>query len=720
MKLRLILVFFLFGISTFLTAQIRNIDSISTALKQHPQIDTTRVKLLNTLAFSYRNYLPDSSFFFATQSYVLAKDLNDKKGEADALKILAIVDFINGNFSNAFNKNKEALSIYAQIHDLEGYSRVLNNMATIKQNKGNYEEALAYHKQSLVISELLQNFNMMALSYSNMGIIYSILGMYVEALDYQLKSLNINEKLNDITQKSLAYSNIAHLYYHTNRPDLSKQFCFKAMTIQQKEGNFVGLFTSNILLGNISKDKKEYSYAHHYFQSAHKIAERLNDKPAIVLSLSNIGETLIEEQKYKDAEAYFQESMDLLKGIDDKEALTYNQCGLGIIYLHTNRVSKAIDYLQRSYQLALQQNYKKCILEAAKGLAKAYESVHDFEKTAFYLKQTIAYNDSILNEEIGKQFAEKIYNYELEKKQDEISLLEKEQIIQKQNADNSNLLNLWMGSGLLLIIVFSIILVGSYREIRKDHVLIQEQKAAIEIQTEELRTLNKMKDKILSVLSHDLKGPMNALSMLMYLMDENAISAGELTDFKSRINNQLSSLNLALNNLLLWSHSQLNNKKTAPKETIALQPVIEQNINLLKESAFQKNITINFHPTQPFSVVADSSQTEIIVRNLLSNAIKYTHKSGTIDIKIEDTGHFIKTSIADTGIGIDQDLALQLFSNKYQSRAGTEGEKGTGLGLLLCKDFVEQNHGTIEVSSTPGIGSTFAFTLPKAPNQINN
>lgn len=167
-----------------------------------------------------------------------------------------------------------------------------------------------------------------------------------------------------------------------------------------------------------------------------------------------------------------------------------------------------------------------------------------------------------------------------------------------------------------------------------------------------------------------------------------------------------------LENLLNWSRSQRNEIVCSPK-MIILNELIIQNISLLSVEASKKSIEMQFNEKVNYEVYADYDMINLVVRNLLSNAIKFTHPQGLITITLSQLNNFVEVTVEDNGVGMSQEIADNLFiDSKFHSTYGTNKEKGTGLGLVLCKDFVIRNGGTIRVESLLGVGSKFIFSVP--------
>jgi PAS domain S-box-containing protein len=232
---------------------------------------------------------------------------------------------------------------------------------------------------------------------------------------------------------------------------------------------------------------------------------------------------------------------------------------------------------------------------------------------------------------------------------------------------------------------------------------------------EDLRHLNDTKDKFFSIIAHDLKSPFQGFLGLTKSFAENAGSypAQELAELSNAMHQAADNLFNMLNNLLEWAQMQKGAMSFQPKE-LSLSDLVAENVELIKGRSLQKGIAIINAASGPYYVCADEKMINSILLNLLSNAIKFTHRNGTVTIsagKIMD--QMIEVAICDNGIGMQKSVVDKLFKiDEKTGRKGLDGELSTGLGLLLCKEFVEKNKGKIWAKSEEGVGSTFYFTLP--------
>lgn len=252
--------------------------------------------------------------------------------------------------------------------------------------------------------------------------------------------------------------------------------------------------------------------------------------------------------------------------------------------------------------------------------------------------------------------------------------------------------------------------------------VIENQKTELENQNRELKRIagelkqaNDSKDKFFSIVAHDLRSPFNAILGFTELLseDEKLMADENNNEIIRALRSSAVSYYRLLENLLEWSRAQRGLIEFKPMH-LQLRPLIKECLDVVNESAERKNISIVMEINGNTTVFADENMISTVVRNLLYNAIKFTYPGGNIIINSKENDGIVSISVADTGIGMSEELVAKLFNqNEKTNRSGTDGEPSTGLGLLLCKDFVDRHNGTIQVKSKPGNGSVFIFTIGK-------
>jgi signal transduction histidine kinase len=243
---------------------------------------------------------------------------------------------------------------------------------------------------------------------------------------------------------------------------------------------------------------------------------------------------------------------------------------------------------------------------------------------------------------------------------------------------------------------------------------IEEQNKLIVSKNQELNELNRTKDKFFSIIGHDLGNQFNIILGFLEVLvsDFKKLDSGKVEQHLTNIYNSSKQAFNLLENLLTWARMQTNRIHYNPEKFI-LSKKMNESLELLSGASTKKNIQIEVFSEEEIAVYADINMFSTVFRNLVANAIKFTHENGKISIKIRKKDNFCEICVIDNGVGISHEDVQKIFriDSKHKT-VGTSGEKGTGLGLVLCKDFVEKNGGQISVKSTVGEGSEFCFTLP--------
>jgi len=253
------------------------------------------------------------------------------------------------------------------------------------------------------------------------------------------------------------------------------------------------------------------------------------------------------------------------------------------------------------------------------------------------------------------------------------------------------------------------------RQQKKLEKLVEQRTRELKTTNDELESANEAKNKFFTIIAHDLKSPFNSMIGFsdILLSDWEQMNEDEKLEILQLLKTTTEDTYQLLVNLLEWSRVQKKQIEYNPDQINFLQ-LSDACVKQLKADAFLKNIRFFVHVPPGLSVYADPNMLHTVVRNLFSNAIKFTPKNGQIKITAYDHGSYVECCVADTGVGMSKQEAENLFKLQYRnSTKGTEGETGTGLGLVLCHEFIKKHNGKFTVTSVPDKGTTFCFTLPK-------
>lgn len=261
--------------------------------------------------------------------------------------------------------------------------------------------------------------------------------------------------------------------------------------------------------------------------------------------------------------------------------------------------------------------------------------------------------------------------------------------------------------GVLVFLIFQVYLLSSHYAESYSNL-----EKLVEERTDELMTANTVKDRLLSVVSHDIKSPLNSLRGILQMYNSKAITKDEFDHFSRHLEDDLNTTTILVENILYWTASQLKGIQLR-EEAFDLHTVVEENVRLFKTAAAGKKISLSHNTPKNCIITSDKNIVNLVVRNLLANALKFSFEGGTIQILTLRLEKEIHIKVKDTGIGMDQATVEALSEPvKAVSRMGTKDEKGTGLGISLCKEYLEKAGGELHIESVKGQGSTFTIKLP--------
>jgi signal transduction histidine kinase len=389
------------------------------------------------------------------------------------------------------------------------------------------------------------------------------------------------------------------------------------------------------------------------------------------------------------------------------------------IYNATGRFDDALRFARKCIALSDSIGVMDAETRAFKALVNTYQLKHQYLKALSYQKKYNEIRDSLEN--IAKLKTIKLVQnyYELNARINTVNMMEANDRINKAEIKSQHEMIRALMVSLVIVII---ILTGIYyfykqkkllsSKLQDQHKALLNQKQIIEAQTANLQKVSDLKDKLFAVIGHDLRSPVANLSNIIEMFEDDYLTAAEVHDLMKNINPAVKAVQLTLSNLVGWAGSQIKgiNVKASNVDIFLLGVEMEQTFI----PALQvKNLEFinNAYPGR--GAVADENHLKVILRNLISNAIKFTPNNGAITLGTAIENNELIISVQDSGKGMSEEEVKKLFFiNTHFSQSGTSGEKGTGIGLLLCKELVELNGGQLRVQSQPGKGSTFYFNLP--------
>ncbi|WP_165370482.1 ATP-binding protein [Hymenobacter persicinus] len=464
-------------------------------------------------------------------------------------------------------------------------------------------------------------------------------------------------------------------------------------------------------VGLAHREQRQYSRALYYLRQALRHGQQQHDSTRIREALAGMGGVYQAVGNQELALRFYEQALEHLQPRAAPEIQVELLQRLAATQLTTGQVTAAEQLLQKALPLARRSASKALLSSLYHQLADLYRGQGRYAQSLAALTRYAGLQDTVFAEERAAQVAEMQTRYETEKKERAIQLLTKDRQLQRANLQRQMLVRNVLGVGILLLLALAAGLYWSRRQQARINRLLQRKNAAISRQKEQLAHLNNTKDTLFSVISHDLRSPLSSLYSLLTLLNMGKLPPERLAAHSSRLSRGLDSTLRLLDNLLNWSAAQMRGSSVHP-EALRLDTVVEEALALLLGDAERKTILLLNQIPVPTTASADLNMTRLIVRNLISNAIKFTPDGGTVTVSAARQGKWWEVAVADTGVGIAAADHAKVFGlGGPYSTLGTARERGTGLGLQLCKDFVERNGGRIYFESQPGVGTTFRFTL---------
>ena len=580
---------------------------------------------------------------------------------------------------------------------------VLNKIAYDYTSRNSFL-AEKYSNLALESSKRIGYAKGMAESYKILGLAFLGQARYPDALDNLLDALKISEEMNDDAQKANVLNDIGYFYHAIRKYQKAIGYYDQAASLNKSlhhEQNEIDC-RENVAECYISLN--QFVTAKELVDILLKSARALNYQAGIADAYQNLGTIYAAYSKFDKALPYYLKAVPIYAAINDdmNRLTTLNK--VGKLYMQREEPTKAREYIQYAIDQSSRIGSADIELTGYLYLSKIDSMAGNFQGAMANFRRFTTLKDSI--ESAGKALkVEEIQsNFLLKSQNKHISLLQKNMDRQDLKMKGKNTLIYIFLIFFVVVGFLSVVLTYFYRQ-KKDAVL------KLEAKKEELEMLNGVKDKLFSVISHDLRSPLANLEAILSLMETGDLSTEEVVMLASQLTQNVQDTSNMLDNLLQWSKSQMQGIR--PKhEKANLGLLVNDIIFFYRNQAEKKAITVRTFISEPSSTFADVEMMKLVVRNLLANAIKFTPTGGMINVEIKSTLQNVIVSIKDSGLGISENNKQRLFSNTSFSTAGTQDEKGTGLGLLLCRDFVEKNNGKIWVESQLGKGSIFSFSLP--------
>lgn len=603
-----------------------------------------------------------------------AREIDDSKNEARALKTLGLIHLTD------LHDNEKAMDDFIgslAIEDSLGLDaeRVLTYLAIAKvfEVVGDYYKSAQFLEQSLNLNTDKRNINTVALILNSLGKVNAARGRIADAFENYKQVLRYREDIEKRFEAEALY-NLGQLYTLQGKYDEALKRHKRALAISRAE----------------------------------------KDQLREALTLNEIGEVYALMKNEAKSLANHQVALEIRQALEDKAGMAESYNHIGWWYFRQHHSDSAIANGMRALENGREAQAQEQIFQSYELLSQAYKGRKDYENALTYKELSLAIREFIQNEKQERQVLETQNRYVVEKKETEIQNLEALRADREREIAAHKKFKNILSVVVALVCIIALLVFVLYLVKRRANRILKVAKEEIQKHNEKLQDLNSTKDKFFSIISHDLKGPLNSLTSFATLLINHTenMTKEEIRMLARDLDKSVRNLFVLLENLLEWSRSQTGNIDFTG-ELFDLKDILELNKNLLESQAQNKQISIVMDHMESCPVKLHKQSINTVVRNLISNAIKFCREGGTIRLSIAKTGNQLSVSVADNGIGMTKTVMNKLFRlDQKHSTRGTANEKGTGLGLILCKEFIEKNGGKMSVESEPEKGSVFTFSFP--------
>ena len=610
------------------------------------QLDPQYIDEQYTNVYKLLEKYPDSAYKMGLKLIDLSTKANYAIGKAKGNDLAGRALVVLGKFKEARRHADVALKIAEQTNAHQIYVYALNIKGASYFRNKEFDKVYEINRKGYEYATKHKLKDMQKLFTINAASLVSQIGDTDQALLFFRESLSLLNKKDDYERAQVQYY-MSKLYTSKDSLDKAKILALKAQKYFSKQENAMWEAKTRVALFKIFRKKR-------------KLKEALNQIKIVDSLTKDFSESEIK--------------IDI--------ALAY-----ALINYDTSNTNLAFEQALKIEERAKAQNYHSALIETQKLLYTIYEQREQYKNANSYYKNFNQLQDSIKIQENSNKLKLLLVQNNLEK---EIIALETAGRIQKK--ENLNYI-------FLLLVITLIIILGIVRINN-----INQRKANFK-----LAKLNNDKAKIFSIIGHDLKSPIGTLQQLMNLYNSNTITEKEIKEFAPELKQKLDYSGQTLNNLLYWSRTQMEGLKATPTAFYPSQ-IIEKYITSFNKRITEKKITIRIENqlTEEKVIFIDENHFEIIFRNLFTNAIKFTPENGTVTINLSNSEQTFKLMVMDTGTGMSQKKVNEILKGEYvESTYGTNSEKGTGIGLTLCKELIKLNNGELIIESSLGKGSTF-------------
>lgn len=586
--------------------------------------------------------------------------------------------------------------------------KVLNDarshLGAVYVNQSLFDKALEVFRDVFVSAKAQNDLYRMSLVKMNEGIIYRKRSVFGSSMEAYLEGLQFAREAKNESLIATILQNMGSLANSMEKFDQALGYLRESLEIHTRTKNERGIAGALANIGISLKSMGKADSAIKNYDLAAQRFRQLGDKVNQAKMNSNIGQLYLAQGEYTKALRYLNLAIDMMEEQKNYNDLVNSLNAKANLYIQQQQYKAAIEVSKRAILLAEQQGYLMGAKNAYDDLAKAQAEADNHNGALESLRKMQALNDSIRANEQEKLVAEMEARYASEKKDLQIKQQKDQLAIQKLRMQFSY----WLGGLLVMLVLF---LTFTYWRIYRLNKLLKVKHRDLELKNEELAQLSAFKDRLLTVVSHDVRNPLNGIKSMLGLQASGAISIDEFSEWNVDMTKRLDSALGMLNNLLEWSKLQYVGLKPYP-EKLDLNLFFRELIEQVQYQAALKSVYLKWEVVSGVTVTSDKHMLRICLYNLLSNAIKFSHKGSTVWLMGRQKDNEVVIEVIDLGVGMDKETREKVMQPMVSfTTYGTENEKGSGVGLVLVHELLSLMQARMDLESELGEGSVFRIYL---------
>lgn len=660
----------------------------------------------------YNTYIDDNIYHDRSKSLVAAWEYleyakqNGLNSEvAFAYTALGRIAHFNSEYRKAINFYHNADSIFAKEKQIKQQVALARNIALSYGYLNEEEKELHAYRECLRLAKEINDTLYIAFSKSGIAAVYQKWNAFNISMELYNEALEHFEQIGANNRRSNIYYNIGIILKDNGR--LSKAIEFFILAFETSESLFVK-GNSQTAIASCYIEMHQPDSALIYLSSADEFYQKSSDKIGALYLNINSAEAYLLKMEVDSALLYLEKAKKLAVETEHFRGQLMTEYVYGKILLHTSETVKGIKIIEQTLNKTVSSEFYELQKTMLEELMQYYEKNKSFENAYNYYKALNLLQDSLYNKRDEKLLYDVYVRYKTKE-----TILENENL--KKDIRIRKLRTILQG----IVFLFTILIISLYffykiKNKKASNEKLSKLNQINETHKNELLEINETKDKFFAIISHDLRNPMGNIENFAELILKNFDSypSEKIRNFISIIHQSSATASALLVNLLEWSRLQRGVINHEPEE-VSLKVVFMQ-VESLFNSIFEvKNVTLEIEEENNLRVIADKNMLITVLRNLVSNAVKFTPSNGSVKVYTALLANgMVEIFVEDNGRGMDAEQRENLFSSRVESTKGTNNESGTGIGLLLVKEFVELNKGTLHIQSEIGLGSTFSFTVP--------